>query len=118
MIIPRRNSGTEFGLSPSKWRALSETKAPFPFFARSATLAFSSAIALGIQFDLVRLCPGDLDSCVHQSSHMKNKWRTFALVLVGIISAFVGLVVITGVQCCNSSADSAVHNTHRPKTIR
>src|SRR5436190_24175777 len=28
MIIPRRNSGTEFGLSPSKWRALSETKAP------------------------------------------------------------------------------------------
>jgi hypothetical protein len=38
---------------------------------------------------------------------MKNKWRTFALVLVGIISAFVGVVVITGVQCCNSSADGA-----------
>ncbi len=31
MIIPRRNLGTEFGLSPSKWRALSETKAPFLF---------------------------------------------------------------------------------------
>jgi hypothetical protein len=38
---------------------------------------------------------------------MKNKWLTFALVLVGIISAFVGLVVITGVQCCNSSANGA-----------
>jgi hypothetical protein len=38
---------------------------------------------------------------------MKNKWRTFALVLVGIILAFVGVVVITGVQCCNSSADGA-----------
>lgn len=36
---------------------------------------------------------------------MKNKWRTFALVLVGIILAFVGVVVITGVQCCNSSAE-------------
>ena len=38
---------------------------------------------------------------------MKNKWRTFALVLVGIISVFLGVVVITGVQCCNSSAESA-----------
>jgi hypothetical protein len=38
---------------------------------------------------------------------MKNKWRTFALVLVGIISAFVGVVVITGVQCCNSSGNGA-----------
>jgi hypothetical protein len=38
-------------------------------------------------------------------SDMKNKWRTFALVLVGIILALMGVVVITGVQCCNSSAD-------------
>ena len=38
---------------------------------------------------------------------MKNKWRRFALVLLGIISVVIGVVVITGVQCCNSSAESA-----------
>jgi hypothetical protein len=36
---------------------------------------------------------------------MKNKWRIFALGLVGLILTFVGVVVVTGYQCCNSSAD-------------
>lgn len=42
---------------------------------------------------------------------MKNKWRTSALVLLGMILAFVGVVAITGVQCCNSSADGGLMST-------
>lgn len=36
---------------------------------------------------------------------MKNKWRICALVLVGLILGFAGVVVVTGYQCCNSAAD-------------
>jgi hypothetical protein len=45
---------------------------------------------------------------------MKNKWRTVVLVLLGIILAFAGLVAITGVQCCNSSADGTTFADQRP----
>jgi len=42
---------------------------------------------------------------------MKNKWRTLALVLAGLILAFVGVVAITGVEGCNSSADGGPMST-------
>jgi hypothetical protein len=31
IIAPKKFGETEFGLSPSKWRAFSETRAPFRF---------------------------------------------------------------------------------------
>lgn len=36
---------------------------------------------------------------------MRKKILIFALVLVGLILTFVGVVVVTGYQCCNSAAD-------------
>jgi len=39
---------------------------------------------------------------------VRNKWRTIALILGGLIVvfvAFVGVVVVTGYQCANSGAD-------------
>ena len=36
---------------------------------------------------------------------MRKKILIFGLVLVGLILTFVGVVVVTGYQCCNSAAD-------------
>jgi hypothetical protein len=36
---------------------------------------------------------------------MRKKLLIFALVLVGLILTFVGVIVATGYQCCNSAAD-------------
>ena len=36
---------------------------------------------------------------------MRKKLLIFALVLVGLILTFVGVIVVTGYQCCNSAAD-------------
>lgn len=36
---------------------------------------------------------------------MRKKILICGLVLVGLILTFVGVVVVTGYQCCNSSAD-------------
>src|SRR5438046_1637237 len=38
---------------------------------------------------------------------MKNKWRKIALVLVGLVVAFSGLIAIAGYQCCHCPADGA-----------
>src|SRR5437763_16660900 len=47
---------------------------------------------------------------------MKNTWRILALVLTGLIVVFVGLVSITGYQCCHSPSDGqlAAQSDHRP----
>jgi hypothetical protein len=36
---------------------------------------------------------------------VRKKLLIFALVLVGLILTFVGVIVVTGYQCCNSAAD-------------
>ena len=36
---------------------------------------------------------------------MKKKLRIFALVLVGLVLTFVGVVVVAGYQCCRSATD-------------
>lgn len=48
--------------------------------------------------------------------HMKNKLFIFPLIVVGLILAFAGVVVVTGYQCCHSSADgqSAALADRRP----
>src|SRR6476659_4950219 len=40
-------------------------------------------------------------------SAMKNKWRTLALILIGLIATLGVVITIAGYRCCHSPADGA-----------